>query len=40
MDKALERRIGQDLIGQNEDVIEVVRMAFPRVSEYIDDHPE
>ena len=38
--KALERRIGQDLIGQNEDVVEVIRMAFPRVSEYIDDHPE
>jgi len=40
MDKAIERRIGQDLIGQNEDVLEVVRMAFPRVSEYINDHPE
>jgi len=39
-DKAIERRIGQDLIAQNEDVIEVIRMAFPRVSEYIDDHPE
>jgi len=39
-DKALERRIGQDLIGQNEDVLEMIRMAFPRVSEYIDDHPE
>jgi len=39
-DKAIERRIGQDLIAQNEDVVEVIRMAFPRVSEYIDDHPE
>lgn len=39
-DKAIERRLGQDLIGQNEDVLEVIRMAFPRVSEYLDDHPE
>jgi len=39
-DKAIERRIGQDLIAQNDDVLEVIRMAFPRVSEYIDDHPE
>ena len=39
-DKALERRIGQDLIGQNEEIIEVIRMAFPRVSVYIDEHPE
>jgi len=39
-DKAIERRIGQDLIAQNEDVVEVIRMAFPRVSEYIDEHPE
>jgi len=40
MDKALERRIGQDMMGQNEDVLEVIKMAFPRVSEYIDEHPE
>jgi len=40
MDKALNRRIGQDLIAQNEDVLEVIRMAFPRVSEYIDEHPD
>jgi len=39
-DKAIERRMGQDLIAQNEDVVEVIRMAFPRVSEYIDEHPE
>ncbi|GAI35115.1 unnamed protein product, partial [marine sediment metagenome] len=39
-DKAIERRLGQDLIAQNEDVVEIIRMAFPRVSEYIDDHPE
>jgi len=39
-DKAIERRLGQDLIAQNEDIVEVIRMAFPRVSEYIDDHPE
>jgi len=39
-DKAIERRIGQDLIAQNEDVVEIIRMAFPRVSEYIDAHPE
>jgi len=40
MDKALERRIGQDLIGQNEDILEVIKMAFPRVSEYIEERPE
>lgn len=40
MDQALERRIGQDLMGQNEDVLEVIKMAFPSVSEYIDEHPE
>lgn len=40
MDKAIERRIGQDLIGQNEDTLEVIKMAFPRVAEYIEDHPE
>ena len=39
-DKAIERRIGQDLMSQNEDVLEVIRMAFPRISEYIDEHPE
>ena len=39
-DMALERRIGQDLLGQNEDVLEVIKMAFPNVSEYIDEHPE
>lgn len=39
-DKALERRLGQDLLSQNEDVLEVIRIAFPRVSEYIDEHPE
>jgi len=39
-DKAIERRIGQDLVAQNEDIVELIRMAFPRVSEYIDDHPE
>ena len=40
MDKALERRIGKDLLGQNEDVLEMIRMIFPNVSEYIDEHPE
>jgi len=40
MDKALNRRIGQDLIGQNEDILEVIQIAFPRVSEYIEEHPE
>ena len=39
-DKALERRIGQDLMGQNDDVLEMIRMAFPRVAEYVDEHPE
>lgn len=40
MDKALERRIGQDLLGQYDDVLEIVRMTFPNVSAYIDEHPE
>ncbi|GAI10471.1 unnamed protein product [marine sediment metagenome] len=40
MDKALERRIGQDMMGQNEDVLEMIRMAFPKVAEYVDEHPE
>jgi len=40
MDKALNRRIGQDLLAQNEDVLEVIKMAFPRVSEYMEEHPE
>ena len=40
MDKALNRRIGKDLLAQNEDVLEVIKMAFPRVSEYINEHPE
>ena len=39
-DKAIERRLGQDLISQNEDILEVIGMAFPRVSEYIEEHPE
>lgn len=40
MDKALESRIGQDLMAQNEDVLEVIKMAFPRVAEYIEERPE
>lgn len=40
MEKALESRIGQDLLAQNEEVLEVIKMAFPNVAEYIEDHPE
>jgi len=40
MDAALERRIGKDLLGQNEDILEMIRMAFPHVNEYIEEHPE
>lgn len=40
MEKALDRRIGVDLLAQNEDVLEVIKMAFPSVSEYIEEHPE
>lgn len=40
MEQALERRIGQDLMGQNEDIIEVLKIAFPRVAEYIEERPE
>ena len=39
-DQALERRIGKDLLGQNEDILEIIKMAFPSVSEYIEEHPE
>lgn len=27
-------------IGENEDILEMVKMAFPNVAEYIEDHPE
>ncbi len=40
MEKALDRRIGVDIIAQNEDVLEVIKLAFPNVSEYIEEHPE
>lgn len=40
MDQTLERRIGQDLMSQNEDILEVIQMAFPRVAEYIEERPE
>lgn len=40
MDKALNRRIGQDILAQNEEVLEVIKIAFPRVSEYMEEHPE
>lgn len=40
MDKALNRRIGLDLLDQNEDIVEVLKMAFPRVEEYVSEHPE
>ena len=43
-DKALEKRIGLDLLdqatGEYGDVLEVVKVAFPRVAEYIEDRPE
>lgn len=44
MDQALERRIGQDMMdqvtGEYGDVLELVKAGFPRVGEYIDEHPE
>ena len=40
MEKALDRRIGVDILAQNEDVLEVIKLAFPNVSEYLEDHPE
>lgn len=40
MDKALDRRIGLDTLDQYDDILEGVRMAFPRVAEYVDEHPE
>jgi len=40
VEQALERRIGQDLMGQNEDILEMIKMAFPRVAEYLEERPE
>lgn len=40
MEKALERRLGKDLMGEYDDIMEIVRMTFPNVAEYVDDHPE
>jgi len=40
MEKALDRRIGLDTMDQYGDIIEGIRMAFPRVAEYIDERPE
>lgn len=44
MDNALERRLGQDMmdqaIGKYGDVFELVKVAFPRVAEYIEENPE
>lgn len=40
MDQALERRIGQDLMGEYDDVLEMVKMTFPRVAEYLEERPE
>ena len=40
IEKTLDRRIGQDMMDQYGDILEGVRMAFPRVAEYLDDRPE
>lgn len=44
MDKALERRIGQDMMdqamGEYGDILELVKAGFPRVAEYIEERPE
>ncbi|MBA7537265.1 hypothetical protein ES705_29532 [subsurface metagenome] len=40
MEKALDRRIGLDTLDQYGDIVEGIRMAFPRVAEYIDERPE
>ena len=44
MDKALERRIGQDMmdqaVGEYGDILELVKASFPRVAEYIEEKPE
>ncbi|GAI01509.1 unnamed protein product, partial [marine sediment metagenome] len=40
MEKAIDRRIGLDTLDQYGDVVEGIRMAFPRVAEYLDDRPE
>lgn len=40
MDKALERRIGLDLMSEYSDILDLVKVTFPNVAEYVDDHPE
>lgn len=40
MDSALERRIGQDMMDQYGDILELVKATFPRVAEYIEERPE
>jgi hypothetical protein len=44
MDNALERRIGLDMmdqaVGENAEILDMIKMAFPRVQEYIDERPE
>ena len=40
IEKTLDRKIGEDMIGQYSDIIEGVRLAFPQVAEYIDERPE
>jgi len=40
LDSTLDRKIGQDLTNQYGDIMEMVKMAFPNVAEYIEDRPE
>ena len=40
VENTLDRRIGLDVMDQYGDIIEGIRMAFPRVAEYLDDRPE
>jgi len=40
LDQTLDRKIGQDMIGQYGDIMEGISMMFPNVAEYIKDRPE
>ena len=40
VENTLDRKIGQDMMDQYGDIYEGIKLAFPRVAEYLDDRPE
>ena len=40
IENTLDRKIGQDMMDQYGDIYEGIKLAFPRVAEYLDDRPE